>query len=264
LTNQEYEKVEKLAKKSGIPLSQCPTCLATKIEISPDIWGWENGAYLYHGERFLCDCEVQKALRKHYLLANIGDQYQRLSLDQWRGPQEIRETVETYLDRWKNFKQHGMGLEFASERLGVGKTFLACHVGKELIKLGENVYFTPFLEVISALSHEGDETEEVSKRMRDTTVLILDEVVPPYTQAQARLFAAKFEELIRHRQNYNMPTIMTTNLSPEDLHANYPRPYSLLEAKQLRIVLDGEDARQNWIAMENLELAMNGEVRPIS
>lgn len=169
-----------------------------------------------------------------------------------------------FLDKWQSFKLHGMGLEFSSPNLGVGKTFAATHVGKELIKRSEKVMFMPFLEIIGLLGREADFRTTAEDRLRDTTVLILDEVVPPISVAQGNFFSTKFEELIRHRTNFNRVTIMTTNLTPDRLHEHYPRTYSLLEAKQLRIEMGGKDARQDYIGMENIELVANGEVRPIT
>jgi hypothetical protein len=203
------------------------------------------------------------ALRRQYLAANIGDQYQRLGLGDWRGPETVRADLQHYLDKWPSVRQHGMGLELASKRLGTGKTFLACAVGKELIKQGVRVFFTPFIDVIDKLSHDTDERAPLERRLKETTVLILDEVIPPFTQAQGQLFARQLELVVRHRQNFNMPTIMTTNLEQDELAEIYPRTYSLLAAKQFRVALEGPDVRQDWIERENQELVLNDETRPI-
>lgn len=264
LTNSEYDDAERIALLSGIPLSQCPTCLAKEEQVAPGVYGFENGTYHFRGVEVQCDCQRQMRLRKHYLLANIGDQYMRLDWRDYTGDESVKDAVELFLDRWTGFKLNGMGIEFASPNLGVGKTFAATHVGKELIKKGERVYFKPFLEIISLYEKDPDYRHREEDRLRDTTVLILDEVVPPITTAQGHLFASKFEELIRHRQNFNRVTIMTTNLTPEKLNGAYPRTYSLLEAKQMRVEMHGQDARQGKIAMENIELVANGEVRPIT
>lgn len=199
-------------------------------------------------------------LRRHYLLAGIGDQYQRLDWSDFRGTDDAKDAVKLFLDRWKGFKLNGMGLEFSSPRLGVGKTFAATHVGKELIKMGESVFFVPFLTAVRILL----EDREGEERLRDTTVLILDEIGTGMSEAQDTLFSMKFEELIRHRTNYNRVNVITTNLTAEQLYDAYPRTYSLLAAKQLRIEMDGEDARQSFIELENIELIANDEVRPIT
>jgi DNA replication protein DnaC len=264
LTNRQYEQIAAMAAQSGIPITQCPTCLAKPIEVAPGVEGWENGTYRFRGEEHNCDCDTQKLLRMHYFAANIGDQYQRLDWRDYTGSEEVKKAVSTYLEKWERFRINGMGLEFASPKLGVGKTFAATYVGKELIKRGENVFFIPFLEVISTLSKQHADHEELERRLYDSTVLILDEVIPPWTAPQQQLFAGKFEELIRNRTNFNKVNIMTTNLTEDALYEHYPRTYSLLTAKQVRVVLDGADARQGKIADENLELVMNDEVRPIT
>ena len=51
----------------------------------------------------------------------------------------VRNGVKKYLDHYKSAKQNGMGIEFAGQTLGTGKTFAATHIAKELIKQGENV-----------------------------------------------------------------------------------------------------------------------------
>lgn len=246
-----------MAKSSGIPLSQCPTCLS---RTDPDLYVHVPGTFRYRGEEYQCDCDTQMELRLHYLIAGIGDQYQRLDWADFRGTPAAKEAVDLFLDRWDSFRLNGMGLEFSSPNLGVGKTFAATHVGKELIKRGVQVRFVPFLSAVRILL----EDREMEEQLRSIQVLILDEVVPAMSEAQGALFAMKFEELIRHRTNFNLVNIITTNLTPQQLHDAYPRTYSLMEAKQLRIEMGGEDARQSYIEMENIELVANGEVRPIT
>lgn len=270
LSNAQYEEVEIRATMSNVPLDQCPTCgsktFIARNEDQPDLGearGRSYGTYRYRGEECACDCETQMLLRKHYLLANIGDQYFRLDWQDYRDP-EVKDNVALYLDRWESFKVNGMGMEFGGAALGVGKTFGATYVGKELIKRGERVFFLPFMELISVYQLPPEERERMHRRLREVTVLILDEVRPPYSAAQEWLFAERFEELIRHRTNFNLPTIIGTNLTDAELGKHYPRTYSLLEAKQWRLELTGQDARQSWIAMENIDLAANGEVRPIT
>lgn len=264
LSNAEYEQAERLANLSGIPLDQCPTCLSRLVTLPDGTYGRENGTYRYAGEDRACDCDTQISLRKHYLLAGIGDQYMRLDWEKDYRDEDIKTDVGTYLESWANFKLQGMGVEFSSPALGVGKTFAATHVGKELIKRGERVYFTPFLEIIGLYDKEESERRELEHRLKEISVLILDEVVPPYTEAQGKLFSSKFEEIIRDRTNFNRVTIMTTNLTPVRLLEHYPRPYSLLAAKQCRIEMTGEDARQSIVKTRNISMIANNEIAPIT
>jgi hypothetical protein len=257
-----------MASKTGIPLSQCPTCLSKEEHLTtPDggeYYGREYGTYVIDGVSHPCDCDDQINLRKHYLLSNIGDQYQRLNWDRDYPDLDVKDDIQTYLDAWPNLKLQGMGLEFSSPKLGVGKTFAATYVAKELIKLGERVYFMPFYEMVGVYALPVEERWATEQRLAECTVLVLDEVVAPNTEAQANLFSSKFEELIRTRTNFNRVNIMTTNLTPEKLHAIYPRIYSLLSAKQFRIEMDGEDARELVVKPRNIRMAANREIRPIT
>jgi DNA replication protein DnaC len=266
--NDEYNLAVKLAKKTGIPLSQCPTCLSKEeILTTPDggeYFGRENGVYRIDGEEFPCDCEAQINLRKHYLIANIGDQYMRLDWDRDYKDEVIKDDVQTYLEAWDSLKLQGMGLELSSPKLGVGKTFTATYVAKELIKRGERIYFMPFYEVVGVYALPVEERRAIEQRLQDCTVLVLDEVIAPNTEAQSNLFSSKFEELIRTRTNFNRVNIMTTNLTPVRLHAIYPRIYSLLSAKQFRIEFDGEDARELIVKPRNLKMVAEREIRPIT
>lgn len=263
LTNSEFDRAERLALREGVPLDQCATCGSTPESIRDGVFGREPGTYRYLGRVRECDCATQLALRRHYLVANIGAQYARLDWNDYED-EGVKDVVSEYLDRWDWARASGMGLEFSSPRLGVGKTFGATYVGKELIKRGERVYFTPFLEVVSALTNQHADAKLINRLISDSTVLILDEVGEPTTAPQHDLFAGKLEEVVRARTNANLVNIITTNLTPQGMRKLYPRVYSLLEAKQIRIELNGGDARQGKIADKNLRLFLDKEVAPIT
>jgi DNA replication protein DnaC len=236
----------------------CPTCLSKADEFGEREWG----QYKLDGQWYDCHCEYQISLRKHYLLANIPDQYMRLSWERdFFGDPAAQDAVTLYLSKWSAFKLNGMGIEFAGKELGVGKTFAATTIGKELVKLREDVFFMPFHQMLHAMRYE---EQDILDRLENVNVLILDEVLPPPNEALRSVMANHFESMIRNRTNYNGVTIMTTNMTEADMNEEYPRVYSLLSAKQMRVDLNGNDARQGMTGKRNLELIMNGEVRPIT
>jgi hypothetical protein len=145
--------------------------------------------------------------------------------------------------------------------LGTGKTFAATHIGKELIKQGQSVYFIPFVEMTAAFDRH--DSDYIASRIRESGFVILDEIIPPISEAQRSFFAVQLEALIRHRTNNNLPTIMTTNMSQEKLNEAYPRTYSLLSAKQIRQEVAGNDRRE-LIGIKEMEIIANGETRPIT
>lgn len=262
LSDEEYDRIEQLAEAGGKSLDKCPTCGAGKVEIAPSVYGWINGTYRFRDQEFVCACDEQRSLYRHYLAANIGDQYQRLNWNDYDGSEKTREAVSDYLDHYESAKMNGMGIEFSGTALGTGKTFAATHICKELIKRGERVYFIPFLTMISLFTDT--KNKELEKHLMEVTYLCLDEIVPGDSGPQSNLFARRFEELIRHRTNFNLPVISTTNMPVDKLFKYYPRTYSLLEAKQIKIEVTGQDARMAWVGNENLEIVAKNEVRPIT
>jgi DNA replication protein DnaC len=260
LSDEEYDELSRSVKTS-IPLDECPTCRARRIEVAPHVHGWINGTYKFKGQTFPCDCAQQMNLRKHYLRAGIGDQYMRLDWADYDGDDDLTETVALYLDKWENFRIMGMGLTLRGPQ-GSGKTFAATHIGKELIKRGMDVHFTSFNRVVGAYAKPN--AEAIERKLQQTGLLILDELTPADSGPQAYLFARRFEELIRQRTDFNLPTIITTNLSDSDLLEEYQRAYSLLAAKQISLAIEQDDARRLKVAKLNLQRVGKGETPPIT
>jgi DNA replication protein DnaC len=275
LKNIEFERVEALAKAQGISLDTCPTCGSTPFTVvaakgheveGATAEGRISGTYRLDGETHECDCETQMRLRRYYLADGIPDQYIRLNWDDYDGSDDVRFSVDLYLNHWPSMRRNGMGLEFFGTTLGVGKTFGATHVAKELIKRGVRTHFIPFLTMIRLTGRMMFENDPLAHdewaKLLGVNLLVLDEL-RPYNENQA-FFADRFEELVRHRTDWNLPTIITTNLTQEELLELYPRPYSLLEAKQNRIEVHGNDNRRGKIAKINMDRAINDEIPPIT
>lgn len=248
------------ARLQNINLNRCPTCNQPRTEVAPGIWIWAESTYRLDGQDHDCDCEWQDELRRHYMLANIPMGYWSLSVDEWYGDQDALYFTLDYLEKWEQHKRFGMGVEFYSPRLGVGKTMLSLIIAKELIRHKEHVYYVPFGHAVSALIRDPEETEI----LRTTPVLIIDEVKAGYTEAQQSLFADQFEDLIRFRTSGAAVTIVSTNLTPEAMEQQFGRCYSLLSAKQYRYHVQGTDVRKDGtVMMRQEELNANNEVLPI-
>jgi len=116
LTDQEFDLAAKLARNKQ-PLDQCPTC-NSKMENIPGSGGVKErvqGTYRYMGKEYDCECESQIALRARYLVANIGEQYQRLDWDEWSGCEQTKETVDLYLNGWEQFLGRVSVLNFIAQ-----------------------------------------------------------------------------------------------------------------------------------------------------
>lgn len=264
LSNKQLAQVYTLTKDMNLSTRTCPTCRQKIVEEAPGIEVWHPSTYKLYGQEFDCDCKWQLHLREHYILAGIPKDYWTLSADDFFGDPHALAEVQSYLDQWTDMRWHGMGLHLYSPNQGTGKTMLATLIAKNLILRGEHVVFITLKDAIRALNTDLDPKQEQFALLRHTPVLILDELIEPYTTAQQNYFAGELEYLIRFRTGGNGVTITTTNLTPDQLEEFYPRTFSLLEAKQTTIKVNGEDARKSGdIQLLEKEMIKHGWARPI-
>ncbi|MGQ9531430.1 MAG: ATP-binding protein [Desulfotomaculales bacterium] len=103
--------------------------------------------------------------------------------------------------------------------VGSGKTFLACCVANALLNEGRQVLFLTvpdWLDRIRATFDAQNQTteQELTDAAREAPVLILDDLgVHNYTAWTIN----KLYSILNYRLNYLLPTIITTNISLEDL-----------------------------------------------
>ena len=101
-------------------------------------------------------------------------------------------------------------------------------------------------------------------RIQGAAVLVLDEVKLGGSADQRRLYREKLEELIRPRTDANLATIVTTNLTEEELEEHYGRVFSLLSRTNELISLEGEPDAREGLLDEIKRRAKLGERPPIT
>ena len=146
--------------------------------------------------------------------------------------------------------QPGDGLLFVG-RVGTGKTFLACCIANRLLEEGVEVLFLvvpDYLDRIRATydssTRPAEYTEvDLTDAAKSASVLVLDDLGAHHYTEWAR---QKIYSLINHRLNCQLPTVVTTNISLEDLGEHLGerttsrlfqmcRPYRLLTEIDIRI-----------------------------
>lgn len=258
-SDAELALIEQNPKYDG----KCPVCSSE----------YEPGTFVYKGVEHVCPSDnyghVALRLAKLYWLHNIPLEYQQLVWEEW--PEETKnleayEQVNQYLELYDRYAINGVGMTFYSKGLGTGKTWAATAILKELVKRGIDGWFAPFYEVAGYYEIVDDlEREHKIKRVQNASVLVLDEIRKPISKRQGDLLAEKLENLIRPRSAMNLPTIITTNLTPEEIEDLYPRAFSLIWAKNNTIEMTGADARLGnkvWARVQ--ESVANGESLPIT
>lgn len=241
-----YERFPEL--KTG----KCPTCGGA-------------GSYRWHGLDHECVCSLQLQLAKHYCLAGIGLTYQRLGWDDYEGQQgRIGEVVNVYLSR-PEFIDRGIGLLFYGE-LGTGKTLVANLILKDLVKQGYECYATTFANTVEAFTATWGSQQEkrwFARKFMHSKVLLLDDLGREFRTKNA-LPQTTFDNILRTRVSTGRPTILTTNLAPDELGHGYGAGVlSLLREQSMACEMNGEDFRPR-AAQRTIDELMLGEVRPIT
>lgn len=236
---------------------KCPVCLGHKV-------------YTYKGVEYPCPDDdfghPMLRLAKLYWLHNIQLQYQLLVWDEYPHP-DVKIEVEEYIENFERLRLTGVGLTILSKDLGVGKTWTATYILRELTKRGYDTWFVEFFRMKNYYEMEDRvEREYLQKRLLNSEIIVIDDVLVPYgSEKQRAFYEDKLEEVVRTRTNMNFPTFVTSNLAPEEFEECYPRVYSLLAAKNLEYTLSGIDGRLDGNVFEtNSKLGLRGETRPIT
>jgi DNA replication protein DnaC len=124
--------------------------------------------------------------------------------------------------------------------VGSGKTHAAVAAGRMAHDQGKTVMFVPVVELLDQLRPDGD--PKVLDRALAADVLILDDVglEKPSDWTGERLYA-----IVNRRWLEQRPTIVTSNLTPDELERSVGRPmWSRLYDSAKRVTVGGQDRRK--------------------
>ena len=132
---------------------------------------------------------------------------------------EQRESLEGALRDARSFARAPQGWLVFQGVNGCGKTHLAAAIGNYQLKQGRPVLFVSVADLLdhlrSTFSPESSVSyDELFERVRNTPLLILDDMGEHSATPWAR---EKLYQIINHRYNSVMPTVITTCLSSEEI-----------------------------------------------
>ena len=220
-----------------LPVYSCPDCKDT---------GYINTQK--------CHCFKQKIINLLYEQSGImellkQDNFSALSFDYFDGDNLIRfqNAVENCKNFIKSFHTDYRNLFFYGT-VGTGKSFLSCCIAKEILEQGCSVIYFSATDLFEHLSKSnfqykyGKEAPDILiQDLYSCDLLIIDDLG---TEVTTSMSASEFFSCINERHLRKKSTIISTNLSLDDLHERYKdRVFSRISSHYDLIKLIGPDIR---------------------
>ncbi|MDR0446993.1 MAG: ATP-binding protein [Oscillospiraceae bacterium] len=147
----------------------------------------------------------------------------------------------------REFGEHSFNL-LMSGAPGLGKTFLSAAIARVVAESGFSVVYDTFTSIFSRFEDErfsrdedSSETREETRRYRECDLLIADDLGAEMTTS---FTTAALYELVNTRLITGRKTIISTNLSPDELSRRYsPQIASRLEGEYRILKFYGSDLR---------------------
>jgi DNA replication protein DnaC len=182
------------------------------------------------GELIICECtraeldaKRQTMLMKRSQLADVAD----FTFDKWeekivKGAPPLNHPDAAYhtaLLYTESLEIEGRPWLFLYGTKGTGKTHLAAAIGHERVRRGQPAIFMPVPDLLGHLRRTFAPNSDVSydelfEDLRNTQLLILDDMGTHMESDWAR---EKLFQLINHRYNRRLPTVITMNMEGEPI-----------------------------------------------
>ncbi len=215
-----------------------------------------------------CNCEQQWLLHRYLLYNGIGLNFQRIGWKQCNVDEESHRMVRTYLDgnHLDYNLEVGTGMFLFGEK-GTGKTLLSTLLLRRTLAYGHTGHFTSFLEMKDAYTgawKDEDKSDWYQRKVRQASVLVIDDPGKEMGgDKPTELARSILDDMIRHRMSSGLPTIITSNFTPEEFRLRYGGFVdSLMSERMIPVNVVGEDWRKTMFSNSEEE-RIAGLTRPI-
>jgi DNA replication protein DnaC len=172
------------------------------------------------------DLKQEFEIKAKFLTAGIPASYWDISWKEFKGDPKARDLVKKYCDHLPEALEQGQGIIFSGLH-GVGKTTLACQIGKTALEKGFTVKYISIARILDLITESFD--SKTAKERLDTLIeriefLILDDLGKEYRGVREQLtpmMNLKLDSLLRERLNRIRVTIGTTNYDVEAIKNKY-------------------------------------------
>lgn len=233
-----------------------------------------------------CNCRDQFTAHRVMLNSGIPETYQRLAwADFEKLPDDAIALVNDYVGHAEGYVSAGYGV-ILHGTMGSGKTLLLYLLIKALMIEGIDVYGASFSTVLDTFGNSWTDREErahFNRQIRNAGVLLVDDVgrerhqkavlskeeraatgaTSGVTRQVSNHAESVLEEVIRHRVSRSMPTLITTNLTLDEIAQGYGgNTMSLLHERSTTVEFRSPDFRNRQRERITFEVR-NGLTRPI-
>ncbi|MBQ8623535.1 MAG: ATP-binding protein [Oscillospiraceae bacterium] len=156
--------------------------------------------------------------------------------------EKMMQNLKFCIDYTNNFSLDSPGLLLLGET-GLGKTFLSSCIACEVLKKGYSVAFDSIQNYLRDIEkeHFGRSQGDTLETLLNADLVILDDLGSEFSSS---FNSASIYNIINSRANMGKPTVVSTNLSLEDLQARYDdRIISRLLGMYLTLRFIGSDIR---------------------
>ena len=152
---------------------------------------------------------------------------------------------------YQNCRRYAMGFSMKAGNLlfsgntGLGKTFLSACIARCVADQGFSVVYESAGHLFAALEkarfENNEENRRAAQKYRECDLLIVDDLG---TELPGQFVTAALYSLVNDRLLENKPTIISTNLSEDELVRRYnPQIASRLRGSYKRVAFVGDDIR---------------------
>lgn len=153
-------------------------------------------------------------------------------------------SARTYVGHWEEVRRKGVGLLLVGG-VGTGKSFLAGCIANALLEMQVPVLYTSFGKLVRSVTAYNEDKNKYLQSLNKFDLLILDDLG---TERQSSFALELIFEIIDERVKSKLPLIVSTNLSPKELHeqkdVNYSRIYDRVNSVCAPVVLNGTSRRK--------------------
>ncbi|MEC3737016.1 ATP-binding protein [Bacillus safensis] len=225
-----------------------------------------------------CPCKEVKKLSNRLMSARLPEEFKDASLNSFdinvydkpeskERAANAKRVAKNYVLKFDKMRELGKGLYFFSEEKGSGKTRLAASILHAITKVYDKKEEKPLKIIYSStadLIGEIKSTFDSESKVKSTDIMdavktadlvVLDDIG---VENVTKFVEETFTRILDYRLQYKKPTIITSNLSIDDLDTIYKsgRISSRVEKMAFPVIMPDEKIRKKKAQEENEKLLL--------